>query len=55
MKHTTLARQLSCGLLAAVVFACAVAPRAHARQAKAFDFADEYLDATAGRLAAKVR
>lgn len=40
MKRSTLARQLSCGLLAALVFACAVAPRAHARQVKAIDFAE---------------
>jgi hypothetical protein len=40
MWHSTLARQLSGGLLAAVVFACAFAPRVHARQAKTFDFAE---------------
>src|ERR1700749_2004230 len=40
MKRSTLVRQLSCGLLAAFVFACAVAPRADARQTKAFDFAE---------------
>jgi CubicO group peptidase (beta-lactamase class C family) len=40
MRHATLARKLSCGLLAALVFACAVAPRVHARQAKAIDFAE---------------
>lgn len=40
MRHSTLARQLSGGLLAALVFACACAPRAHARQAKAIDFAE---------------
>jgi hypothetical protein len=40
MKHSTLARRLSGLLLAALVVACAAAPRADARQAKAFDFAE---------------
>ena len=40
MRHTTLARQLFCGLLAVLLVACAVAPRAVAQQAKAFDFAE---------------
>ncbi|HVF41838.1 MAG TPA: serine hydrolase [Pyrinomonadaceae bacterium] len=40
MSHSTLARRLSRGLLAALLFACAAAPRADARQAKAFDFAE---------------
>lgn len=40
MWHSTLARKLSGGLLAAVVFACAYAPRVDARQTKAIDFAE---------------
>jgi CubicO group peptidase (beta-lactamase class C family) len=40
MSHSTLLRRLSGGLLAALVFACAFAPRADARRAKAFDFAE---------------
>ena len=40
MRQTTLARKLSCGLSAALLAACAAAPRADARQAKAFDFAE---------------
>ena len=40
MKHSTLARQLPAILSAALIFACAVMPRVHARQAKAIDFAE---------------
>src|ERR1044072_3433548 len=40
MRHSTLLRKLSCGMLAALLVACAVTPRADARQAKAFDFAE---------------
>lgn len=37
MNHSTLARQLLCVLTAALLFACAAAPRADARQAKPFN------------------
>lgn len=40
MSLSTRARRLPCVLTAALLFACAVAPRAEARQAKAFDFAE---------------
>jgi CubicO group peptidase (beta-lactamase class C family) len=40
MRRSDFVRQLSGGLSAALLFACAVVPRAHARQAKAFDFAE---------------
>src|SRR4051812_22868009 len=40
MKHSTLARQTLGRLLAALLVACAAVPRADARQAKAFDFAE---------------
>lgn len=47
MRHPTLVRKLSGGLLAALLVACAVAPRADARRAKAIDFAelDEVVEA----------
>jgi CubicO group peptidase (beta-lactamase class C family) len=40
MRHTTLARRLLCVLTAALLFACAVAPRAAAGQSKPPDFAE---------------
>lgn len=40
MRHSTLVRQLSRGLSAALLIACAVAARVEARQAKAIDFAE---------------
>ena len=40
MRHTTLARQLSGSLLAALLVTCAAVPRVYARQAKAIDFAE---------------
>ncbi|HEX7318361.1 MAG TPA: serine hydrolase [Pyrinomonadaceae bacterium] len=40
MKHTNLARQLLGSLLTAIMVACAAVPRADARQAKQFDFAE---------------
>lgn len=40
MRLSTFARQLWCGLSAALLVACAFVPRVEARQAKAFDFAE---------------